>query len=108
MACGDEHSSIYNPMKVSLQGEKVDATNPHDLCFELIGTGISIVPMENSGFGIPRQTIQPLDHTDNYLSWLVQEGGLEHPQNGNTGIGPEIMRASIEKRGFGIPMQSYH
>ena len=67
MACGDERSTINNPMKVSLQGAKVDATNPHDLCFEL-GKGRSTVTMENSGSGIPRESIQPLDHTDNYLS----------------------------------------
>ena len=92
-------------MKVSLQGAKVDATNPHDLCFEL-GTGRSTKSMENNGSGIPWQSIQPLDRTDNYLSWLAQARGLEHPQNWNTRIRPEIMRASIEKRGSGIPMQS--
>ena len=63
----------------------MDATNPHDLCFEL-GTGRSTISMENSGSRIPRQSFQQLDHTDNYLSWLSQAGCLEHPQNGNTGI----------------------
>ena len=53
MACGDENSTINNPMKVSLEGANVDATNPHDLCFEL-GLGRSIVSMENSGSRIPR------------------------------------------------------
>ena len=92
-------------MKVSLQGATVDATNPHDLCFEL-GTGKSTKYMENNGSGIPWQSIQPLDCTDNYLSWLAQARGLEHPQNWNTGIGLEITRESMEKRGSGIPMQS--
>ena len=105
MACGDECSTINNPMKVSLQGTKEDATNPCDLCFEL-GTGRSTISMENSGSMIPRHSIQPLDLTDNYLSWLAQAGGLEHPQNGNTRIRLEITRASMEKRGFVIPMQS--
>ena len=45
MARGDEHATINNLMKV-------DATNPHDLCFE-IGIGRSIVSMENSGSKIP-------------------------------------------------------
>ena len=85
MACGDGHSTINNTMKVSLQGAKVDVTNPHDLCFEC-GRDRTTVSMENSGSRIPRQSIQPLDHTINYLSWLAQVGGLEHPQNGNTGI----------------------
>ena len=57
-------------MTVSLQGAKVDANNPHDLCFEL-GTGRSTISMENNGSGIPREPIQPLDHTDNYFSWLA-------------------------------------
>ena len=61
----------------------MDATNPHDLCFEL-GTGRSTISMENSGSKIPRQSIQTLDHTYNYLSWLSQAGGFERPQNGNT------------------------
>ena len=105
MACGDENSTINNPMKVSLQGAKVDFTNPHDLCFEL-GTYRSTISMENSGYGIPREFIQPLDHIDNCLQWLGQAGGLEHPQNGNTRIRLEITRASMEKRGYGILMQS--
>ena len=70
MPCGDENSTINNPMKVSLQGAKLDSTKPHDLCdlcFEL-GIGRSIVSMENSGSAIPRYSIQPLDRTDNYLS----------------------------------------
>ena len=104
MACGDKHSTINNPMKVSLKGAKVDGTKPHDLCFEL-EIGKSIVSMENSGSKIPRQSIQTLDHTYNYLSWLSQAGGFERPQNGNSGIGPKIMRESMEKRGFGIPMK---
>ena len=74
MTCGDEHSTINNAMKVSLQGAKVDANNPHDLCFEL-GTGRSTLSMENSGVGIPRNSIQPLDHADNYLLGLSQARG---------------------------------
>ena len=71
MACGDEHSTINHEMKVSFKGAKVDAINPHNLCFEL-GTRRSTIYMENSGSGIPRQSIQPLDGTNNYLSWLAQ------------------------------------
>ena len=33
MESGDEQSTINNPMKVSLQGAKVDTTNPHGLFF---------------------------------------------------------------------------
>ena len=56
MECGAEHSTINNPIKVSLQGAKMDDTNPHDLCFEL-GTRRSTVSMENSASGITRQSI---------------------------------------------------
>jgi hypothetical protein len=99
------HKQVACPKKVSLQGAKVDTTNDHDLCFEP-GTGKTAVSMEKSGSAIPRQSIQPLGPTDNYMSWLVQAGGLEHPQNGNAGIGPEVTRVSMEKRGSELPIQS--
>jgi hypothetical protein len=56
----------------------------------VVGTGRSAVSMETSGSGIPRQSIQLLGHTENRMSWLAQTGSLEHPENGNAGIGPEI------------------
>jgi len=108
--CGQEgHIRVncpnQNQKKVSLQGATVDSTNEHDLCSEL-ETGKSAVSMEKSGSGIPRQSIQPLGPTDNYMPWLAQAGGLEHPQNGNAGIGSEVMRVLMENRGSEIPIQS--
>jgi len=104
--CGKEgHKQAACPVRISLQGAKVDTTNDQDLCFEL-GTGKSAVSMEKSGSGIQRQPIQPLGPTDNYMSWLAQAGGLEHPQNGNAGIGNEVTRVLMEKRGSELPIQS--
>jgi RNA recognition motif-containing protein len=99
------HKQVACPKKVSLQRAKVDTTNDQNLCFEL-GTGKTAVSMEKSGSVIPRKSIQPLGSTDNYMSLLSQAGGLEHPQNGNAGIGPEVMRVSMETRGSELPIQS--
>ena len=52
--------------------------------------------------------IQSQGPADNSMSCLAQGGGLEHPQNGNVGMGSELMRVSIKRRGYGFLRQSTH
>ena len=45
-----------------------------------------------------------MDPTDSYISKI--DGGMEHPENVNARIEPEIRKVSIEKSGSGIPRKS--
>ena len=60
--------------------------------------------IEKSGSQLPGHSTQPLGLTYSYISCLF--GGMEHPENVNARIEPEIRKVSIEKSGSGIPRNS--
>ena len=55
-----------------------------------IGPEIRKESLKKSGYGLPRQSSQPLDLRNIYISWLVE--GLEHAFDGSARIGPDIKK----------------